>query len=77
MKNRKRIAMLVVIICGATVATIVNADWSTASSDTVKMATIITKSGCKPIERACYTEQIGDSIVTHKGQYFEKTITKE
>lgn len=77
MKNKRRIATLMALLLGGAIAMVVNCDWSTASeADTVKKMTIITKSGCKPSKRTCYTEQIGDSIVTHKGRLMEK-ITVE
>ena len=78
MKNKKRIATLMALLLGGIIAMVMNCDWSTAfEADTVKKVTIITKSGCKPSKRTCYTEQIGDSIVTHKGRLREKVTIEE
>ena len=67
--------MLVAVLVGTAIAVIVNSEWTNASdTDTVQNMTVITKTGCKPSKRICYTAQEGDSIVTYKGRYKEKTV---
>ncbi|MGP1362811.1 MAG: hypothetical protein ACTTKZ_03900 [Bacteroides sp.] len=74
---KRHIAALGVILLGGVTALIVNSKHGTASeNDSInKRVVVITSEGCKPSKRTCYTEQKGDTIVTYKGSYRERTTT--
>ena len=73
---KRHIAAFMVILLGVVTALIVNSEHGTASeNDSIKKVITITTEACKPSKRTCYTEQKGDTIVTYKGSYRERTIT--
>jgi hypothetical protein len=74
---KRHFAAFVVILLGIVTALIVNSEHGTASeNDSInKRVVVITTEGCKPSKRTCYTEQKGDTIVTYKGIYMERTTT--